>query len=62
MSPIIYSLKIKIMKGGFKISQEQIKNLVTKQAQGFLLASGIGGLLGSIAGGVLCFAIGAFFF
>lgn len=50
------------MKGGFKISQEQIKNLVTKQAQGFLLASGIGGLLGSIAGGVLCFAIGAFFF
>lgn len=50
------------MKGGFKISQEQIKNIVTKEAQGFLLAGAIGGLLGSIAGGVLCFAVGVFFF
>lgn len=50
------------MKGGFRISQEQIKNVVTKQAQGFLLAGAIGGLLGSLAGGIFCFAVGAFFF
>lgn len=57
MPPFVYSLTIKRMRGGFRISQEQVKNVVTKQAQGFLLASFIGGFMGGIMGVVVISSI-----